>query len=126
MAVESTIGGSGSLFVGEDKVLRFGPLYDALAPTVGIDMSTWAMVFDVRKTDKSPDPPILSVTTFAFSGVFSATQSANTQRASITLTDDQLNLFAAKNYRWSWKRTDSGNETVLGYGGFAPQKATAP
>jgi hypothetical protein len=126
MAVESTIGGGGSLFVGEGKTLRFGPLYDALNPTVGVDKTGGAMVFDVRKTDKAPDPAILSRTNFVLTGVFNSTQASNTQRATLSVTDDELNLFAAKNYRWSWKRTDPGNETVLGRGNFAPEKATAP
>lgn len=126
MAEESTIGGGGSIFVGEDKTLRFGPLKSKDDPTVGVDMTGWNMVFDVRKKDKSPDPAILSRTDFALVGVFNVLFSSNTQRAALFLSDDLLNLFAAKQYRWSWKRTDAGFETVLGYGGFAPQKATAP
>lgn len=125
MAVESTIGGSGTLFVGEDKVLYFGPLYLASDPTVGVDMTGWTMVFDVRKKDNSPDA-IVSISPLALTGVFNVDQSLNTQQAIATLTDDQLNLFQAKGYRWSWKRMDAGAETVLGWGGFAPQKATAP
>lgn len=126
MAVESTIGGSGALFVGEDKELRLGPLYDANAPTVGVNMTGWTMVFDVRAKDNSADPAIVSISPLPLIGVFNALQASNTQQAVVTLTDDQLNLFKAKNYRWSWKRTDAGNETVLAWGTFAPQKATAP
>ncbi len=126
MAVDSTIGGGGALFVGEDKLLRFGPLYLALTPTVGVDMTGWAMVFDVRTKDTSADPAILSRTDFSLVGVFNVLQSSNTQYAQLSITDDELNLFRAKQYRWSWKRMDAGSETVLGYGSFAPQKATAP
>jgi hypothetical protein len=125
MAVETTIGGSGVLFVGEDKTLRLGPLYSALDSAVGVDMTGWVMVFDVRLKDTSADPAILSVTP-TVSGTFNSVQASNAQYAMVTLTDDQLNLFKAKNYRWSWKRIDNGNETVLGWGTFAPQKATAP
>ncbi|CAB4190392.1 hypothetical protein UFOVP1196_55 [uncultured Caudovirales phage] len=32
----------------------------------------------------------------------------------------------ARTYRHSWKRMDDGSETVLAYGNFVPQKATAP
>jgi len=126
MAVESKIGGSGVLFVGEDKTLRFGPLYLASDPTVGVDMTGWTMVFDVRNKDTSADPAIISISPLSLSGVFNVLQSSNQQRATVSLTDDLLNLFKAKQYRWSWKRTDGGSETVLGWGEFAPQKATAP
>lgn len=126
MAIESTIGGSGSLFVGEDKKLRFGPLASASDATVGVDMTGWTMVLDIRLKDNSPDPAILSVPLTTLEGAFNATQSLNQQRAIAVLTDDQLNLFRAKDYRWSWKRMDADSETVLGYGNFAPEKATAP
>jgi hypothetical protein len=128
MAEEVTIGGSGSLFVGEDKVLRFElptPAVGGVASVVAVDMTGWAMVFDVRKGDASADPAILSVVP-TLTGTFNSVRATNTQRAIVTLTDDQMNLFRAKNYRWSWKRMDSGSETVLGWGTFAPQKATAP
>jgi hypothetical protein len=117
MALESTIGGEGTLFVGEDKTLRFA--------LPGVDMSGWATLFDVRKKDNSPEPAILSVN-LTLIGTFNVVEISNTQRFIATLTDTQLNLFRAKQYRWSWKRMDDGSETVLAYGGFAPQKATAP
>jgi hypothetical protein len=128
MAVETTIGGSGSLFVGEDKILRFECALaenGTISATVAVDMAAWTMRFDVRKKDNSSDPAILALTP-TVSGVFNVDRTANTQRAQVTLTDTQLNEFKAKNYRWSWKRMDDGNETVLGWGTFAPQKATAP
>lgn len=130
MATDVTIGGGGSIFVGEDKVLRLelaGVNPDGtVSTTVAIDMTGWTMLFDVRKKDKSPDPAILAITPLTITGVFNALRSSNTQRALVPLTDDQLNLFRAKAYRWSWKRMDDGSETVLAWGTFAPQKATAP
>lgn len=124
MAEESTIGGSGSLFVGEDKILRF-ELFAKSDPLVAVDMTGWDMVFDVRSKDNSAEPPIVSETP-SLTGVFNATRATNTQRGIVSLTDDDLNLFVARNYRWSWKRRDAGSETVLGWGTFGPQKATAP
>ena len=125
---EYTIGGSGSLFVGEDKVLRF-ELVDAAATPAPVDMTGWTTVFDVRKKDNSAEPPILSITP-VISGVFNASRVLNTQRAIVTLTDDHLNLFKgvppSNPYRWSWKRMDTASETVLRWGDFSPQKATAP
>jgi hypothetical protein len=124
MASESTIGGSGTLFVGEDKTIRFA-LPSADDPLVGIDMTGWTMLLDIRLKDNSAEPAILSKTP-TLTGVFNPVQALNTQRAVVTLTDTEMNLFKAKTYRWSWKRMDDGNETVLGYGNFTPQKATAP
>jgi len=128
MAVETTIGGEGRLFVGEDKVLRFELAATnadgSVSTTTAVDMTGWSMTFDVRKKDAS-SAAILTVTP-VLTGTFNASRSLNTQRALVTLTDTQLNLFRAKNYRWSWKRMDDGSETVLAWGTFAPQKATAP
>lgn len=122
MASNVTIGGSGSLFVGEDKTLRFELLDVAGLP---VDMTGWAMVFDVRAKDTSLEPPILSKTP-TLSGIYDDDRAANTQRASVTLSDDDMNLFRAKAYRYSWKRMTAGSETVLARGNFAPEKATAP
>lgn len=122
MATNVTIGGSGALFVGEDKTLRLELLDAASLP---VDMTGWSVLFDVRSKDTSPDPAIVSKTA-TVSGAFNATRALNTQRAVVTLTDDDLNLFKARNYRHSWKRMTAGSETVLCRGYFAPEKATAP
>ncbi len=125
MAEEVTIGGGGSLFVGEDKTIRL-ELFLKSDPTVAVDMTGWTLLFDVRAKDTSSDPAILSVTPLTLSGAFNVARSSNLQRALVPLTDTQLNLFKAKNYRWSWKRMDPSSETVLARGDFAPEKATAP
>ena len=124
MAEEVTIGGGGTLFVGEDKILRF-ELFDQADSLVAVTMTGMTMVFDVRLKDDSADPAILSLTP-TLTGVFNSVRASNTQRAVVTLTDDNLNLFKERVYRWSWKRTDPGNETVFAWGPFTPQKATAP
>lgn len=124
MAEEVTIGGSGTLFVGEDKVIRL-ELFLKSDSLVAVDMTGWTMLFDVRKKDTSASPAIVSITP-TLTGIFNSVRASNTQRAIVTLTDDQLNLFRAANYRWSWKRMDGGSETVLAWSTFAPQKATAP
>lgn len=122
MATSVTIGGNGTLFVGEDKVLRL-ELLDAAG--VPVNMFGMTLLFDVRAKDTSPDPAILSKTP-SLTGTYNATRSVNTQRAEATVTDDDMNLFRAKTYRYSWKRMDAGAETVLARGDFAPEKATAP
>jgi hypothetical protein len=140
MATTVAIGGAdtGLLFVGEDKTLRLELLdtNDATVIAAGggnpVNMAGWALVFDVRNKDNSPDPAILSKTP-TVAGVFNAARNLNTQRAVVILTDDDLNLFkgsnlpvGAKTYRHSWKRTTADSETVLARGDFAPEKATAP
>lgn len=140
MATNQTIGGNGSLFVGEDKDFFFevidvsGLTADQLDenglpvdPTLGVPVNIAAMtlLFDVRKKDNSPDPSILPLTPSVV-GVYSATRTANTQRAKVTVTDTQMNLFKAQDYRHSLKRMDDGSETVITRGNFSPEKATAP
>lgn len=120
MATEVTIGGSGTLFVGEDKVIRLEVLDSGGLP---IDMSGWAVDLVIAKTDTGA--AILTIHTTS-TGTYNSVRASNTQRRLATFTDDQLNLFKASTYRHSWKRMDDGSETVLAYGNFTPQKATAP
>lgn len=124
MAYEVTIGGDGTLFVGEDKVLRF-ELVDSQSTPAPVDMTGWTMLFDVRLKDTSADPAIVSKTP-VLSGIFNSNRALNTQRALVTLSDDDMNLFRGKTYRHSWKRMDAGVETILMWGNFVVQKATAP
>lgn len=130
MATDVTIGGSGTLFVGEDKTLRLELLDENDLP---VNMAGWTMLFDVREKDNSSAALLSKVP--SVTGAYNAARAANTQRAEVTLTDDDLaatifkgsNLTAgAKTYRHSWKRMDAGNETVLSRGDFSPEKATVP
>lgn len=122
MAAEVAIGGSGALFVGEDKTIRLELVDDAGLP---VDMASWVMLFDVRKKNNSAAPALISKTP-TLSGTFNSVRASNTQRGVVTLTDTDMNLLVAKTYRYSWKRMDDASETVLAYGDFAPEKATAP
>ena len=129
MATTQTIGGNGTLFVGEDKIFEFECVDD---PDLGaaatpIDMTGWVLLFDVRLKDTSVDPAILSKTP-TLVGVYNVVRAVNTQRARVVVTDTDMNLFKQKTppYRHSWKRMDDGVETVLSRGDFAPEKATAP
>jgi hypothetical protein len=121
MAREATIGGSGTLFVGEDKTLSLAVVDLSGNP---VDISGWSILFDVRKLDASTTYIISKTANIA--GTYDPVASANTQRAVIILSDDEMNLFREATYRHSWKRMTAGNETVLAWGDFAPQKATAP
>jgi hypothetical protein len=122
MAEEQTIGGSGTLFVGEDKTFRLEVLD---VNDVPVNIAGWTILFDVRKLDTSKDPAIFSKTP-SIVGIYNVVRATNTQRAETSLTDTELNLVKARAYRFSWKRMDDGSETVLAWGNFIPQKATAP
>ena len=122
MAVEVTIGGNGELFVGEDKIIRLAVLDKNGAP---VDIAGRTILLDVRKSDIAADPAIFSKLATII-GVFNASVSLNTQRAEVVFTDTELNTVKGKTYRHSWKQMDDGIETVLVYGDFVMQKATAP
>lgn len=121
MAANVDIGGSGALFVGEDKALVLEVLDTADLP---VDIAGWVIHFVVRRKDNSADPAIFDKTA-TVSGTYSAIRASNTQRATATLTDTELNTVTNRTYRHSFKRMDDGSETVLAYGNFAPEKATA-
>lgn len=121
MADESQIGGNGQLFVGEDKVFFLELLSVAGSP---VNMAGMDIKFVVRLKDKTPDPAIFDKTAL-ITGVYNADRALNTQRAQVTLSDDELSTVSNKTYRYSWKRMDAGVETVLAYGPFVVEAATA-
>jgi hypothetical protein len=123
MAVNATMGGNGTLFVGEDKIFKLFPVLDVNG--VPVDMTLWAIIFDVRQKDTSPDPALLSKSAVIL-GAYNVDPLLNTQYAQVVVTSNDMNQFKEKTYRQSWKRTDTGFETDLEWGNFTPQKATAP
>jgi hypothetical protein len=118
MAKDVTIGGSGSLFYGEDKVFRLELLDTAGLP---VNMAGWVVKMAVRVNDNSADPPIFDKTA-AIDGTFNAVRASNTQRATVTLTDTEMLTVSARTYRHAWKRMTEDNETVLAYGPFVVQQ----
>ena len=122
MGVAGTIGGEGALFVGEDKVLICGPVTDKDGTLVNI--AGWSILFVVRKKDATADPALLSLSA-TVTGFFSLDPLLNTQVASVTVDDVDMDQFKAGTYRFSWKRMDAGFETILSYGDFVVEKATA-
>jgi hypothetical protein len=125
MAEEVNIGGDGTLFKGEDKELEL-ELFLKSDPTVAVDWSTWETIVDIRKKDTSGDPAILSKVVDPPTGLFDPIRANNDQRGHVIFTDTELNFYRTEGYRWSWKRMDDGSETILAWGAFSPQKATAP
>ena len=135
MAFEAEIGGSGSLMLGEDKTLSIEVIDADLAAFDPDDESTWVpknitgftMTFIVR--DQSSYAGTLLVTKSAsVTGVYNATRSVNTQRASVTIDDtdfvSESGLIPAGTSYYSLKRTDAGSETVLVFGEFIVQETT--
>lgn len=121
MAAEIDIGGDNTLFVGEDKTFELELIDENGDP---VNMAGLTLLFDVRKKDNSPDPAIMGITP-TLVGVFNVVRASNTQRALALVTDTQMNLFRQREYRYSWK-VMSFPETVVAFGDFLPQKATAP
>lgn len=126
MATTKTMGGSGTLFVGEDKIFELELIDDEALGTAAtpVDMTGWDILFDVRSRDNSSTTILAKAASVI--GVYSAVRATNTQRARVAVTDTEMNLFKQKIYRQSWKRMDDGVETVLSRGPFTPEKATAP
>lgn len=122
MAANVQIGGSGTLFVGEDKDIILELLDTSGVP---VNMAGWAMVFDVRRLDVSPAPAIFSKTP-TIAGAYNIVRATNAQRATAHLTSADMDTVKKGTYRYSWKRLDSGAETVVEYGPFVVEKATAP
>lgn len=120
MAENVAIGGSeNNLFVGEDKQLRLHVKDSAGVP---VNITGWVVIFNVRDSDRSSMDVL--VKTASISGIYDADPDVNAQRAIITLSDTETLTLSARRYRHSWKRTDDGQETVLAFGPFIPQRAT--
>lgn len=122
MAKTANLGGGTDerIFIGEDKVFRLEVLD---ADDVPVDVTGYTILLDVRLTDTSAAPAVLSLTGVV-AGSYSATRASNTQRVSFTATDTQLATLAARQYRYSAKRTDDGSETVIAVGPFIVERAT--
>lgn len=125
MAVERNLAESDRLFVGEDKQLSF-TVFEADGSTPQ-DISGWALSWQVKKHASSMDPAILTKTTgnsgISITGTFDADPDVNTQRAVVTLTDDDTALLHTPPYRYELKRTDASNETVLVFGALRTRPA---
>lgn len=116
MATEVTIGGDGSLFKGEDKILR---MFVRDASGNRVDITGWTIRFVVRRMEAGTATVIDKAATVI--GTFNA--SADDQWAEVTLTDADLS-FASGIYKHSWKRTDDGSETILVRGQLHEELAT--
>lgn len=136
MAIETKIGGEGTLFATEDKRIRFGPLtlpagWNATLQGAYVprDLTGAEVRFVVRKTDLS-DVAIIDRAIDGLLGTYTTDVGTNTQQPYIDLTDDENSLANFPRlkddapYRWSLKVMEPDSETVLGYGDFGPQYST--
>lgn len=139
MALEDNIEADDMLFIGDDKDLRFeifdaqGPTYDVDGVTITggtmVDVSTFALRFDVRRDVDDADPPLITKTSAAsggivVSGTFHASRSMNSQRVVVTLEDIDTDDMRRGNYPFTLKRTDTGNETTLSFGMMTLRRGT--
>jgi hypothetical protein len=120
MARLATIGGSGALFVGEDKTFVLSVVD---ADDVPVNIATWDVKFYVAKTVTGA---LIFTKDAVVTGSYNVDPTINTQRASVSLTDTELNTVKRGTYQYSFKRMNDGFETVLAYGDFEVEKATAP
>jgi hypothetical protein len=148
MALTLNITAEHDVYLGEDKRLNFGAVYNqgeltdeqleaAIADETAtpIDVSGWDLIWVLRTTDKNATALIekTSADGITIEGTFNASQALNTQKVIVTLADtDSYDPDAspavalrARKYRHSLKRMDDGAETVLASGDFQFLQATA-
>lgn len=90
--------------------------------SASINILGWALSWMVKRhKDQADNAALLTKTTaggaIVIAGTFNATPSVNTQRATLTVPDDDTDTEVPEGtYHWELKRTDAGFETVLAYG----------
>ena len=111
-ALEIWVGG------GEDHEFVFD--VTNVPETVAIDITGWALSFMVKRRVSDADSAALVTKTtssgIAIAGVFAAVITTNTQRATVTIADSDVDDFVAGLMRWELKRTGAGVEAPLAYG----------
>lgn len=120
MARETQIGGDGKLFVGEDKRFKLLLVDEDEIP---VDMAGMTLSLVIATSDTKP---ALFTKTGTVTGTYNVDPLVNTQFAFALLTDDEMDTLRGKTYRYSWKRYDAGFDTIVAYGDFVVEKATAP
>lgn len=109
-------------FLGTDFERVFHILNDD--EDASVEIGGWALSWMVKRHKEQADnAALLTKTTGAgdivISGSYNADPNVNTQRATLTVTDDATDTEAEVPpgvYHWELKRTDAGFETVLAYG----------
>jgi hypothetical protein len=117
VATRVAIGGSGTLFIGEDKRLE---LHVKDTAGASVDATGWGVQFVVNRTDSTAATAVISKTA-TIEGTYALTN--NPQRIVVALSDTELTIPRTA-YRYSFKRTDAGNETILARGDFIVEDST--
>lgn len=130
MATAVDLGGSGTFFRGEDKILEIELFssYDPITDTgTLVDASGWpsgAVHWVVKRSPQDTSDPIIDLTA-SITGTFDSVRATNAQRAVVTLTSALSSLLTLRGYAHAWKRTDAGNATVLCAGALTVEHSTA-
>lgn len=135
MSYEASIGGSGTIMLGEDKTLRLEVIDADLSTHDPADETTWipkdvtgmTLVFIVRD-QSSYTGTLLATKSGSVTGSYNAVRASNTQRVLVTLEDtdfvSEAGLIPAGTSYYSLKRTDTGSETVLRHGELIIEETT--
>src|SRR5688572_21268790 len=102
---EERVGGSGTIYKGEDRILRWR-IRDASEVLVNID--GWTTQLVVRTSERATTAVIDVAGTVV--GAYNILEASNTQYVEVHLTADDMDIPAPKEYRYSLKRTDAGFE----------------
>lgn len=116
MAQLVTIGGQGTLFIGEDKDLEFEVPDRHGNP---VDMSGWTIQFVVKTLASA----VVISKTASVTGAYDADRETNTQRALVELSRADLSVDDGV-HTYSLKRTDTGSHVVLAYGECILERTT--
>jgi len=133
MALVFNITAADKFFLGEDKVIDaiiYGP--DNVTP---LDVSGMVLEWNMRQTDKAPDPAIITKglsSGLSVIGIYDVVPGVNTQRVRTTFASADTDPLVTVNYtlragfayRHSLKRMDPGNEGILYYGSLTFLQAT--
>ena len=115
MAKETTLD---PLYLGTDFSYAFHVKNDA--EDTSIEITGWALSFVLKVSPADADTGAILIKTvgsgITISGTFSATPSANTQRATVAIADTDTDVAPECRAWWELKRTDAGFETILAYG----------
>ena len=129
MARKVRIGGGpkddNRVFIGEDLQLQIAVVESETNP-VPVDVTGMEFQFVVKASVDDADEDAKISKAGTPTGVFNEDPEQNEQRVIVPLTaaDLSADVFEAKTYQQSLKRTDDGSKRIIIYGPFIVEKAT--
>lgn len=110
-------------FLGTDKVWDF-IVWTSADKLAVRDVANYHANFMVKRYAKDTDAEALLTSTATVTGAYDDDPAVNTQRLTVTLTDDSTDeeITSGLAY-WELKRTDSGSEAVLAFGTIQLKRA---